>query len=228
MENRPSGKQPQIRAMTETALFAALIVIMAYVPFLGYIPLGPIRATTIHIPVIIGALILGPKKGAILGFVFGLTSFLTNTFTPNVTSFVFTPFYSVGDIHGGWQSLIVCFMPRILIGVAAYWVFRLFYRLMGKHEHSLLISLGLAGLVGSLTNTILVMNGIYLFFRTPYAAAKEIAASDLYSKVILAVIGTNGVPEALAAAVITALVCRVLIKANVMHLPSFEKRKETK
>ena len=45
---------------------------------------------------------------------------------PTVTSFVFTPFYSVGDIHGGFGSLIICFVPRILVGVVPYYVYRLF------------------------------------------------------------------------------------------------------
>ncbi|MDE7063523.1 MAG: ECF transporter S component, partial [Lachnospiraceae bacterium] len=61
-----------------TALFTAIIVLMAFTP-LGYIPLVVINATIIHIPVILGALFCGPKKGAFLGFVFGLPSFVKNT-----------------------------------------------------------------------------------------------------------------------------------------------------
>ena len=74
-----------------TALFTAIIVIMAFTP-LGYIPLVVINATIIHIPVILGALFLGPKKGAFLGFVFGLTSFINNTFkAATASAFVFSP-----------------------------------------------------------------------------------------------------------------------------------------
>ena len=58
-----------------TALFAAIIIIMAFTP-LGYIPLVEINATIIHIPVILGALICGPKKVGFLGFIYGLTSFI--------------------------------------------------------------------------------------------------------------------------------------------------------
>ena len=60
--------------------FTALIILMAFTPFIGYIPLVFTKATTIHIPVIIGSIILGPKKGAFLGFIFGLTSFVNNSF----------------------------------------------------------------------------------------------------------------------------------------------------
>ena len=74
-----------------TAVIAAIIVIMAFVPFLGYIPLGFMNAATLHIPVIIGAILLGPKYGAFLGLTFGLTSLWKNTFMPNPTSFVFSP-----------------------------------------------------------------------------------------------------------------------------------------
>ena len=94
-------KENQTKQLVLTALFAAIIIIMASVPFLGYIPLGLMNATIIHIPVILGALFLGPKKGAFLGFLFGLTSLIKATFTPNPTSFVFSPFYTVGGVHGG-------------------------------------------------------------------------------------------------------------------------------
>ncbi len=80
------------KELVQLSLFVAIIVLMAVVPFLGYIPLGFTRATIIHIPVIIGSIILGPKYGAFLGFIFGLTSLVNNTFNPTVTSFVFTPF----------------------------------------------------------------------------------------------------------------------------------------
>ena len=115
MNNTQTGSKPntQVKGMVQVALFAALIIIMAFTPFLGYIPLGFTRATIIHIPVIIGAIVLGARKGAILGFVFGLTSLINNTMNPTATSFVFSPFYSLGEIHGGLGSIIICFLPRI-------------------------------------------------------------------------------------------------------------------
>ncbi|MBD5449387.1 MAG: ECF transporter S component [Lachnospiraceae bacterium] len=108
-----------------TALFTAIIVIMAFTP-LGYIPLLVINATIIHIPVILGALFLGPKKGAFLGFVFGLTSFINNTFNPATASaFVFSPViaYNVAGVAGIFKSLYICFVPRILVGVVPYFIY---------------------------------------------------------------------------------------------------------
>ena len=204
---RPSHGVSQ---MVYVSLFAAIIVVMSSVPFLGYIPLGIIRATTIHIPVIIGSLLLGPRAGAVLGFVFGLTSFLSNTFTPNATSFVFTPLYSLGDAHGSAASLLVCFVPRILVGVVPWLVFRGLQALLKKRGE--VASLALAGFAGSMTNTLLVMHMIYLFFADSYAQARGVAENALYG-VILTVIGTNGVAEALVAAFLTAAVTHLLRKA---------------
>lgn len=106
------------------ALFTAIIVIMAFTP-LGYIPLVVINATIIHIPVILGALFLGPKKGAFLGFVFGLTSFINNTFkAATASAFVFSPVlaYNIAGVSGIFKSLYICFVPRILVGVVPYFV----------------------------------------------------------------------------------------------------------
>lgn len=202
-------------SMVQTSLLAALIVIMAFTPFLGYIPLGFMRATTIHIPVIIGSLLLGPVSGAVLGFTFGFTSFISSTINPTVTSFLFTPFYSLGDVHGGFGSLIICFVPRILVGVVPYYVYKLLGKFHKKSTKAQLVALGVAGCAGSMTNTLLVMNFIYFFFKEEYAAVQGVEASSLYW-LILGVIGTNGVPEAILAAIIVALVTRALLRSKIV------------
>lgn len=115
-----------------TALFTAIIVIMAFTP-LGYIPLVVINATIIHIPVILGALFLGPKKGAFLGFVFGLTSFINNTFkAATASAFVFSPVlaYNIDGVAGVFKSLYICFVPRILVGVVPYFIYMLIRRVV--------------------------------------------------------------------------------------------------
>ena len=142
------------RQMVQMALLGAIILVMAFTPFLGYIPLGFTRATIIHIPVILGSLLLGPKKGAILGALFGVTSLINNTMNPTVTSFVFTPFYSIGETHGNFWSLVICFVPRILVGIVPYYVYRLVQKWLKNRKKGQVLSLSLAGLIGSLTNTL--------------------------------------------------------------------------
>lgn len=204
--------------MVQVALFTAIIFVLAMVPGLGYIPLGVIRATTIHIPVIIGALILGPKKGAILGGAFGLTSFINNTLNPTITSFVFSPILAaeMDGALGAVKSAIICFVPRILIGIVAYIVYRLIRKLMKNSSASMVIALACAGVAGSLTNTLLVMNLIYVFFGDAYATAREISYQTLYGT-ILAIIGTNGVPEAIVAGILVTAIGRVFFKSRILN-----------
>lgn len=193
--------------LVKLSFFVAIIVLMAATPFLGYIPLGFTRATIIHIPVIIGSILLGPRYGGFLGFVFGLTSLINNTLNPTLTSFVFTPFYSLGTYSGNFWSLVIVFLPRILVGIIPYYI----YKGMKKIKNNNVLALSVAGVGGSLTNTILVMGFIYLFFGQSYAAAKNIPVSTLYS-LILSVIAINGIPEAILAGILTAAIGKVLIK----------------
>lgn len=204
--------------IVQIALFTAIIFVLAMVPGLGYIPLGVIRATTIHIPVIIGALILGPKKGALLGGAFGLTSFINNTLNPTVTSFVFSPILAteMEGALGALKSVIICFVPRILIGVVAYFVYRLIRKMMKNTSTSMVVALAGAGVAGSLTNTLLVMNLIYVLFGESYATAREVSYQALYG-MILAIIGTNGVPEAIVAGILVCAIGKVFFKSRILN-----------
>lgn len=202
-------RSKKTKKMVLAAIFIAIILLLAFTPGLGYIPLGAIRITTIHIPVILGGIFLGPCYGAVLGGVFGLTSFINNTISPVITSFVFTPFYTIGEVEGSWWSLVICFLPRILIGVVSYYIFTFMQKLLKRGYRS--ISFAAAGVVGSLTNTVLVMNLIYFCLGKQYAQATGHSIDTLYG-VILGIIGMNGVPEAIGAAIITVGVGNVLYR----------------
>lgn len=202
------SKKMDVRLMAQIALLAAIMIVMAFTP-LGYIPLPFMNATTMHIPVIVGACLLGPKAGGVLGGLFGITSVVKATIQPNITSFVFTPFYSFSpEFSGNWMSLIVAILPRILIGVVAGLVFQGLVKLIRNQT----VSLAVAGVLGSMTNTIGVMGLIYLLFGEQYAAAGGTDPSLLLG-VILGVVCTNGIVEAIIAGVLTAAVCRALLAA---------------
>lgn len=207
MNKSKENRKSDLRSLTLLALFSAIIVVMANVPFLGYIPLGFINATTVHIPVIIGACLLGPKAGAFLGGVFGLTSLINNTLKPLITSFVFTPFYSLDPrFSGGIRSLIICFVPRILIGIVAGLLFKWL-----KSNTRPAVACGIAGFLGSMTNTIFVLGGIYLLYGASYAEARNMGFDALFG-VIMSVVGINGVPEAILASLLTIAICQPLYK----------------
>lgn len=188
------------------ALFTAIILVLAFTP-IGYIRVGLISATLIHIPVIIASIVLGPKRGAVLGGIFGLTSFIMNFMTPSVLSFVFNPFFPVpGTPHGNPLAIIICFVPRILVGVVPYYVYKLI-RKMAKKEY---LPLLIGGVAGSLTNTVLVMGLIYIIFKSAYATATGMNPSAV-TAAILGVVFMNGMPEAIVAALITTAVCKPLL-----------------
>ena len=206
-------KSQKTSDMVKMALFIALIILLSVTP-LGYIPLGAINATTIQMPVIIGAVLFGWKKGAVLGGVFGLTSLLKNTIQPNLTSFVFSPFVPVfGEESGSLWAIIMSLVPRMMIGVTAAFVFAL----LTKFNVNKTLSSAAAGFFGSLANTVLVMGGIYLFFGESYSAAKEIAYNALMATVAATITGA-GITEAIVSAVVCGAVCTALIKYSARKL----------
>ena len=117
-------KKHDTRWMISVALMSAIVIVLANTP-LGMIQLPIVKATTVHIPVIIGAILLGPEAGAILGGVFGVCSLISNTMAPTLLSFAFSPFMSTTGISGAVKARWVSVGCRILIGVAAGWLWRL-------------------------------------------------------------------------------------------------------
>lgn len=197
------------KKFTLTAMFLAIMILLAVTP-LGFVPLGPINATTMHIPVIIASIVLGPRLGSFLGGIFGLISMIRSTVIPTPLSFVFSPFIPViGTDHGSWKALLIAFIPRILIGIVPYFVYHWTKKWLKTQKNP--VALFIAGIAGSLVNTILVMNMIYLLFQQDYAQVIGQASTAVYGA-ILATIFTSGVPEAIVAGIATAAVTGVLLK----------------
>lgn len=213
-----SARRPgqSAKELTEMSIFTAIILIMAFTP-LGLIDLPLIKATILHVPVIVGCILMGPRKGAFLGFEFGLTSFIKNSITPSVLSFAFSPLIPViGSDHGSPWALLICFVPRILVGVVPYYIYKLLRKLPVKKGLSQTVGLAAAGASGALTNTGLVMGFIYIFFKNAYAAAQGISV-DAVRNVILGVVAANGVPEMLVAAILTPVLCMALFKTHLFE-----------
>jgi len=199
-------KKHDTRYMVSVGLMAAIVVILANTP-LGMIQLPIVKATTVHIPVIIGAILLGPTAGAILGGVFGICSLISNTMAPTLLSFAFSPFMSTTGIPGAIKAIWVSVGCRILIGLAAGWL----WRLLKKIKLNQIVSLAVTGFVGSMVNTVTVMGSIYLLFAQQYAEAKDVAVTAVWG-LIMGTVTASGIPEAIAAAVIVAVVGKVLLK----------------
>lgn len=177
----PAGSRPYftVRRMTTIALLGAISVVMSVTPFIGFIQIGIIRATFMHIPVIIAAIIEGPLAGAIVGFIFGVTSLVTN----------------LGGVMGPvFINPLISVVPRIAIGLVAAYVYR-----STKNA-------ALAAAAGTATNTIGVLGMIYLVAAPEFIKAKGITMAAL-GKILLFTAGTNGVAEIIVAVIlVTALV----------------------
>jgi len=188
-------------------MMAAIVVLLANTP-LGLIPVSPfIKATTTHIPVIVGAILLGPMAGGVLGGVFGICSLISNTIAPVATSMCFSPFWSTTGFVGAVKAIWVSVGCRILIGVVAGWL----WVGLKKLKVNDLVALPVVGFVGSMTNTITVMFSIFFLFRAEYAAAKNIAMEAFYDFVMGVVTGT-GVIEAIVALILVTVIAKALLR----------------
>ena len=192
--------------MVSVALMAAIVIVLANTP-LGMIQLPVIKATTVHIPVILGAILLGPSAGAILGGVFGICSLVSNTMAPTLLSFAFSPFMSTTGIPGALKAIWISVGCRVLIGLVSGWLWKLLERMKVNQNISLLLT----GFVGSMVNTVTVMGSIYFLFAQQYAQAREVGVTAVWG-LIMGTVTAAGIPEAIAAAVLVIALGKVLIR----------------
>lgn len=187
--SRTTGKT---RKLVQLSLLIALEAVMAFTP-LGFIMIPPISITILHIPVIIGAILMGPTYGGILGGAFGVLAMIKATFfAASPADLLFSPFLSGAPV----QSLVMCIVPRILLGVFAALLYRLFKGLFGKDVPALAVSCILATLLHSL----MVLGSMWLFF----------SAMPLRD-VFITIASLNCIVEMLAAGVVGTAVCKPLM-----------------
>jgi uncharacterized membrane protein len=193
------------RYMATFAMLCGVLLVMGMTG-IGFIPLPVIKATTMHIPVIIGAILLGPKAGLVLGTVFGLCSIWANTTTPGLLSFAFSPFMTTEGLLGVAKSLWIALGCRMLFGTMAGWLWMLFRKFF-KQEYA---ALPLTAAVSTILHTILVMGSIYVLLTQQYAEAKNVAISAVFG-LIMGTITASGIPEAIAAAILVTVIGKALL-----------------
>lgn len=182
MEREISTNKRKIRKLTIFSMLAAVCIILGVTP-LGIIPVPPVGATIIHIPVIIMAILEGPILGALMGLVFGVISFTNSFLRPSPTSFVL------------WNPL-VSIMPRIFIGLVAYYGYK--YCPIKKES----IKIALSAILSTLTNTVGLLGMMYLLYGDKVAIAFRQNPQTI-GKYILILGITHGIPEILLAVFIT-------------------------
>lgn len=201
------GKKFDTRYMVMLAMFVALMLVLQ-ITGIGLIPLPLINATTMHIPVILCAILMGPKAGGILGAVFGLCSIWSNTQTPKILSFAFSPVIAgemcgFGGVLASVWTALAC---RILLGVAAGWLWIGLKKCKTTDYLALPVSAGIATLFHSL----IVMGSIGLLFAPQYAQAKSVAMEAVFGLAMGTVLA-SGIPEAVAAIILVTAIGKALL-----------------
>ena len=172
-----------VRKLTITGMLSAVSILLGSTP-LGFIPVGPTKATIMHLPVIIGAIIEGPIVGVIIGVIFGIFSMIQAWMAPTVTSFVFL-------------NPLVAVLPRAVIGLTAY------------YSYKLTKSSAVSAAIGTLTNTIGVLGMIYLLYAAQFANA--LGQQKAKAATLIIGIGTaNGIPEVIVAVLVVSAVATAL------------------
>lgn len=126
-------KRFNIKRMTMIGVLGAISIMLGLTP-LGFIPIGPTRATIMHIPVIVGAITQGPIVGAMVGLIFGLFSLFQNITNPTIISFAFL-------------NPLVSILPRVLIGITSYYTYEGFKKIGLKNTRNILYLLWISIIV---------------------------------------------------------------------------------
>ena len=190
--------------LTLMGLLTAVLRVMAYTP-IGFLTIGPLAITLNMIPVAIGAVALGPKGGAILGAVFGITSFLQcigigGTSPMGVILFEINPVL----------AFVQRFLPRLIMGVLTAYIYKHVKKAMGAGVASYA-----SGFFAAFLNTLLFMSLLVLLFgNTDYM--QELMNGKNVIVFICTFVGINAVFEMIVSTVLTGVIVKALEKARLI------------
>ena len=192
MKNRPN-----VRWLTQLALLAAILLVMYYTP-LGYLQIGPLSASLLTVPVAIGAMTMDPLAGAILGGIFGATSFIQmveGKSAMGAALFGVNPF----------GAFVVSFVARVLEGLCTALIFNALRKAMPKKEK---LCCFLGGLAAPALNTAFFMGFLVLiFYNCEYVQnlAGTLGATNAFMFIVL-LVGVQAVIEWLICGVVASAV----------------------
>lgn len=175
-----SGAQKlDVKRLTVLAMLAAVIVLMAFTP-IGYLKVGAVSITFIMIPVVIGAVVTGPRGGALLGAVFGITSFIQcfglDTFG--------TAMMSINPVF----TFLLCMVPRVLMGLLAGMI----YKGMCKATKNGILPFAVSCLSGAVLNTV---GFVGLFLLLFYSSITALLGTDTVAGAIGLLVTGNALIE---------------------------------
>lgn len=193
--NAVSPRKFDTRRMVQIAILVSVLLVLDLTGF-GFVKIPPVSFTIMHIPVIVGAVILGPSAGAFLGGAFGLLALTEASLrATSPVDMAFSPFLSGHPL----ASLFMTLVPRILLGLAAGYLFKW---ISAKDKTNIVASIVSAG-VATLLHSVLVLGSLWLLFPD---------LSLVFKDVITAVISLNFLLE-MSMAIVFALAFAKVIPA---------------
>ena len=194
MEKTVGKKRFEVRQIAVVGMLSAISIVLG-ASGVGFIPLPMAKATIMHIPVIIGAILEGPLVGMAAGLIFGVFSIIQNLTNPSLLSFAFL-------------NPIVSVLPRMLIGVTSYYSQKI------PFIKNSVLKTGVSAVIGTLTNTVGVLGLTYLLYANEFAQAMGIDAGSA-AKAIIGVAVTNAPGEIIVSVALSipiVLAVRKLLK----------------
>lgn len=198
-------KKLSTKQLTVLGLMIAVLVLMSYTP-LGYLNIGPLAITFNMIPVAIAAIDCGPLGGAVLGAVFGLTSFGQCIGIGGVSAMGATLF-SISPL----LAFIQRFVPRFLDG----WLLGYLFRWLRKVTKNTTLAGYITGFLSAFLNTVFFMVAlVVLFGNTEYV--KNLIGGRNIIVFICAFVGVNAICEMISATILTGVISVALKKARLI------------
>lgn len=194
----------KIKELTLTGLFIALITVMTFVPFTGYISYGGVSITTLHIPVIIGAIVLGRVGGLIVGTAWGVLCLIL-AYTSGLPEAII------------FMNPLISVVPRAIVGLVVGFIADVFRGKNDLKKYSII-----CGVVGSLTNTILVMCAIGLFGGDVFGSFGETVGA-----IFQTLVAVNGILELGLAILLTPILVVAISKVYPVNVKRSKKEKAT-
>ena len=192
------------KELTLMGLLTAVLLVMSFTP-IGFLTIGPLAITLNMIPVAIGAIALGPKGGAVLGAVFGITSFLQcigigGTSPMGVILFEINPVL----------AFIQRFIPRLLMGLLTAYIYKI-----AKKSFGSTVANYISGFSAAFLNTALFMSFLVLLFGNTEYMTELIGGKNIIV-FICTFVGINAVFEMLVSTVLTGIIVKALEKAKLI------------
>ena len=199
----------KVHQITRMAILAAIIFLLAFTP-LGYLVVGPIAATTVQMPVIVGAVVLGPASGAVLGLFFGLSAVLKVLTMPGADAFA-----TLAMTHSPLAYLAVCMGARIAMGFLTGLLASGLKKISALNGKASVVSYGITGFIGSALNTVFYLGMLWGLCAEVISSFYGVDLSGV-GALVMGTAYAAGIPEAIVSCVVVGAICKAVEKSPVL------------